>query len=220
VDNIVLIGASGHAHLLIEVIEKEGRVAIAGMLDRDLPVGTDCMGYQVLGCERDLPAVMRTHDVGAAMVAIGDNWVRRRVVERLREIVPGLRFERAVHPSAQIARGAEIGEGAVVMASAVLNANARLGRHCFVSTKASLSHDSVMGDFSSLGPNATTGGAVRIGAGTAIALSADVIHGITIGEHTVIGAGSVVLKNMPDRVVAYGIPARVIRSRAPGDKYL
>lgn len=77
------------------------------------------------------------------------------------EILPEL--IKTVHPSAVLARGVTIGEGSVVMAGAVLNSNAALGRHCIVNTRASLDHDSRMEDFSSLGPNAVTGGRVAIG---------------------------------------------------------
>jgi sugar O-acyltransferase (sialic acid O-acetyltransferase NeuD family) len=202
VENIVLIGASGHARLLIEVIEREHRLAILGLLDRNKPVGSECLGYPIIGTEFDLPSLRRTHDVSGAIVAIGDNWVRRGLVALLFDIAPDLPFDRAVHPSAQIARNVEIGAGSVVMAGAVINAGARVGRHCFVSTKASLDHDSVMGDFSSLGPNATVGGNVKIGVCSAIALGANVIHGITVGEHAVVGAGATVVKDIPDSVVA------------------
>ena len=86
--------------------------------------------------------------------------------------------------------------------------------------RSSIDHDGVLGDHASLGPGATTGGTVRIGATTAVGLGANVIHGITIGDDTVVGAGALVLADLPDRVVAYGVPARVARSRQPGEPYL
>ena len=72
----------------------------------------------------------------------------------------------------------------------------------------------------SIAPGATLGGNVRVGGGSAISLGVGVIHGITIGEDTVIGAGAVVVRDMPPGVVAYGVPARVIRTRARGERYL
>lgn len=219
-EKIILLGASDHARLIIDTVEKEQRFAILGLLDQNKPEGAECLGYAVMGKVTDLPAVMAAHGALSGLIAIGDNWVRRQVARLVAGIVPEFNYVSTIHPSAQIARNVSIGEGTVVMAAAVINANARVGRHCYVSTKASLDHDSEMEDFASLGPGATIGGNVRIGGGTAIALGANVIHGITIGEHAVIGAGATVVREVPGRVVAYGVPARTVRNRAPGDKYL
>jgi acetyltransferase-like isoleucine patch superfamily enzyme len=107
-----------------------------------------------------------------------------------------------------------------VCSSDLINPNAGVGAFCIVNTNASLDHDSVMEEFASLAPNASTGGNVRIGAFSAICQGANVIHGLAIGEHTVVGAGSTVLHSLPPFVVAYGTPARVVTNRQAGDKYL
>jgi acetyltransferase-like isoleucine patch superfamily enzyme len=44
-----------------------------------------------------------------------------------------------------------------------------------------------------------------------------ILPGVTIGEFSIIGAGSVVTKSIPAYSMAYGIPAKVIRSYGPGD---
>jgi acetyltransferase-like isoleucine patch superfamily enzyme len=106
------------------------------------------------------------------------------------------------------------------MAGTVVNSDSRIGAHCIFNTKASLDHDCVMDDFSSLAPSVTVGGVVRIGAFSAISLGANIIHGRSIGAHTVIGAGALVWSDMPDHCVAYGVPAKMIRLRAEGEKYL
>ena len=77
-----------------------------------------------------------------------------------------------------------------------------------------------MYDFSSLAPNATIGGNVKIGKFSAISLGANIMHNIEIGEHSVVGAGSLVNENINDLSVCYGVPAKFIRSRKIGEKYL
>ena len=106
------------------------------------------------------------------------------------------------------------------MAGAVIGTGAVVGECCLVNTQASLDHDGYLSDFASLAPGVTTGGNVTIGPYTAISLGANLIHQIEVGEHTVVGAGAVVLQHIPDYVVAYGNPARVIRNRKKGEKYL
>jgi acetyltransferase-like isoleucine patch superfamily enzyme len=53
-----------------------------------------------------------------------------------------------------------------------------------------------------------------------VGIGAVVRHGVRIGEWSVIGAGAVVLEDVPELVVAWGVPSRVVRARKRGDRYL
>lgn len=138
----------------------------------------------------------------------------------MREVCTDLTFVSAIHPRASIARDVSVGEGTVVMAGATINPSCSIGRFCILNTNSSLDHDSIMEDFSSLAPFVTTGGNCRIGGYSAVSIGVVLIHGIYIGEHSIVDAGSTVVKNIDPFKVAYGTPARAIRSRQPGDKYL
>ena len=219
-DNIVIIGSSGHAKVVIDIVRKEGKYNVAGLLDRFRNVGEKTAGYPVLGKEEDLPELVEAHELKGAIVAIGDNFVRSTVVARINEICPDLPFVSAVHPDASVAMEVSIGQGTVVMAGVAINPCCSVGRFCILNTHSSLDHDSIMEDFSSLAPRAVTGGNCRIGRYSAVSIGAVLIHGIHVGEHTVIGAGSLVVKSIKSFVVASGAPAKVIRSRKQGDKYL
>ncbi|MBM3152910.1 MAG: acetyltransferase [Chloroflexi bacterium] len=217
---IAIVGASGHAKVVMDVIERQGRYTIAGLLDTYKPAGETCYGYRILGSEMDLPALAREHRFEGCFIAIGDNWTRHLVAGRIRDLMPGLPFISAVHPSAQVARGASLGAGTVLMAGAIVNSDSRVGEFCIINTGASLDHDNVMGDFSSLGPEAVTGGNVTIGRFGVVAMRATILHGLTVGEQAVVGAGALVLKDIPELCMAFGVPARVVRSRQVGEKYL
>ena len=218
--NIVVVGSSGHAKVVIDVVEKEGRHRIAGLVDSFRGVGETAFGYRVLGAEADLAALVHEFDLSGCIVAIGDNWKRHLVAETTANLAPSLELVTAIHPSAQIARGVTIGRGTVVMAGGIVNSDGSVGECCIVNTRASLDHDSRMEDFSSLAPHAAIGGDVKIGAFTAVSLGANVIHGRSIGRHTVIGAGATVLHDIPGFSVAYGTPASVVRQRKEGEEYL
>jgi len=220
VKNIVLVGASGHAHAVIEAVEREGKYRIVGVIDTFKPVGHICLGHAVLGGEALLPDLIRQYEISGAVVAIGDNWVRHLFVERIRSIVPDLPFLTAIHPSAQIARSARVGAGSVILPGAIVCANGVIGEFCIVNTRASLDHDGRMEDFSSIAPAVTTGGMVVIKQFAAVMLGVNISHSVCIGEHSVVGAGSLVLKDLPAFVVAYGSPAKVVRTRQPGDPYM
>ena len=217
---ILIVGASGHGLVVADVVHCAGRLRVVGFLDSGKPVGAGPAGLPVLGPGEAVAELAARHGFAAGIVAVGHNDVRRRCVAMLQAKMPALRFATAIHPAATVAEGAEIGEGSVVMAGAVINPGCRIGRHCIVNTGACLDHESVMGDFSSLAPGVVTGGNVLIGEGAAIGLGSSIIHGISIGRETVIGAGAVVVKDIPANMVAMGVPARVTRKRQSCEKYL
>ncbi|MDZ4159244.1 MAG: acetyltransferase [Anaerolineaceae bacterium] len=218
--NIVIIGSSGHAKVVVDCIEREGKYRIEGLIDSSKPVGEMAIGYQILGTEENLPELVEKFGLWGGFIAIGDNWKRFLVAQRIKALLPTFEFISTIHPSAQIARGVSIGCGTVLLAGAIVNSDSKIGDFCILNTKASLDHDSGMEDFASLAPGATTGGNVRIGAYSAVSIGASILHQRQIGQHTLIGAGAVVMDNLPDFCVAYGTPAKVIRERQQGDPYL
>jgi len=216
--DIIVYGAGGHAKAVIDTIEKEGLYRIIGLLDGYKPVGSIIYGYEILGNEYWLTTNL--DKVSSGIVAIGDNWLRSTIAMNISQIHPHFTFITAIHPAASIARGVQIGDGTVIMAGCVVNSDCAIGEHCVLYSQASADHDSKLGSFVTLAPKAGTGGTVTIGDYSVISLGANVIHGITIGEHTVIGAGSTVLANIPSYTVAYGSPAKAIRTRETGERYL
>lgn len=219
-DNIVIIGSSGHAKVIIDIVQKEGKFNIVGLVDPYRAVGEQTLEYSILGKEEDLPELMNDHSLKGVIVAIGDNFIRSKVAAEVKELCPALAFVSTIHPATSIAADVRIGEGSVIMAGATVNSCSSVGRFCILNTNSSFDHDSRMEDFASLAPNVTTGGNCHIDEYSAIGIGAVLTHGIDIGEHTVIGAGSLVMHSIESFVVAYGSPARVVRNRQPGDKYL
>jgi sugar O-acyltransferase (sialic acid O-acetyltransferase NeuD family) len=219
-ESILIVGAAGHARVVADIVEKEGRYRIAGFIDRSLPAGDRFLDYRILGAEKEIPDLAARYGVCGGIIAVGDNWTRFQIAQRIRAVLPHFRFMCAVHPSAEIGLGAALGAGTVVMARAIVNPRCRVGELCIINTKASLGHDCLLADFACLLPDATVGGNVTIGRLSVVALGANVIQGIHIGEQSVIGAGSTVVRDIPPFVVAYGSPARIVRQRNAGDPYL
>jgi sugar O-acyltransferase (sialic acid O-acetyltransferase NeuD family) len=201
-----LIGAGGHAKVIADILIASGRPPTA-FLD-DTPTQNRILGITVIkGLELPQPD-------SAVIVAVGDNATRQRLAHRYST------FDIAIHPSAVVSRDAEIGPGTVVMAGAVINTGARVGSHCIINTGSIIDHDCLISDFAHIAPGAKLGGNVRVGVGSMVGLGANVIHGRCVGDHTIVGAGSTVVRDVPPRVVAIGSPARAVRTRAPDDRYL
>lgn len=219
-DDIYIIGASDHAKVVIDIVELEGRYRIRGLIDSFVPAGSQVAGYKVLGTEHDLPRLMQGSGVRGGIVGIGDNWTRRRLTQCIRLRIPAFEFVNAVHPSAYLSRDARPGSGTIIMGKVFLGVGTSISEGCVLSTKASFEHDSIMHPFSSLGAGVTCGGHVTLGECSAVCIGVTVSHKMSIGDHTVVGAGSTVIRDIPDGVVAYGAPARVVRERLPSDRYL
>jgi len=219
-ENVLVFGASQHCRYTLDIIEQEDKFRIVGILDDKLPIGQDYGGYQILGTINDLREVIKTHSVSKGIIAIGDNFIRFKISEKIKNLSDQFAFISAVHPSVIIGKNVKIGEGTLIMAGVIVNNDTIIGEHCFLATNTSIDHDCILDNYASVSAGAAIGGSVRIGYCTAVALGANVIHGMNIGKHSVVGAGSLVVKNIGDNLVVYGVPAKEIRKRVAGDKYL
>ncbi len=217
---VIMIGARGHARAVSDVIKAEGRYRIAGLIDSFQKPGTISFSYEILGGEKDLPHICSDLRTSKVFIAIGDNYQRQAMAERVQKAVPGIEFITCVHPSAIVGSDVKIGAGTVIMPGVIIVSGCTISKGCLLNTASSINHDGVMASWSSLGPGAIVGGRVRLGERSAINLGVKVVNGISIGRDTLVGAGAVVTKDIPDNVLAYGVPCRVIRVRQAGEQYL
>lgn len=190
-----LYGASGHAKVIIDILEASG-VQVEGLID-DNPNIDQLQGYPV-----------RHTFTGESpfIISIGNNKIRKQVAERLQAS-----YGKAIHPSAILSPTAKIGDGTVVMQGAIIQADAKVGKHCIINTGASVDHECVIGDYVHVSPHATLCGNVHIGEGSWIGAGTTVIPNLSIGKWCIIGAGSVITEDIPDHVLAFGNPCRIIR---------
>lgn len=217
---VLVIGSSGHASVLVDAIELAGVYDVAGYLDDTVGRGTDRRGHQVLGGLNDAVSVCGEQRIDNVVIAIGDNWWRRKIYLDLVGKCPKLKFPVVKHPSAMIARNTEIGRGTAILAGSHVGPGSDVGDFCIINTGSSIDHDCSLRDFASIAPGAFTGGLVRIGECSAIGVGASISDRVSIGNHAVVGTGSVVVRDVPDLVVVYGNPARAQRSRREGEAYM
>lgn len=212
-EEILLFGLGGHAKVIMDIAHSLDR-PIAKIVDDSASSATS--EYEVISSSElfssslDLPGI----------VAIGDNWTRSQVVQRIVENMPKFNFVSVIHPSATISKSCTIGEGTVIMPGATVNAGARIGDHVIINSGSVVEHDCYIGNFASIAPRAVLGGGVHVGSHGAISIGASVIHNIRVGDHSVVGAGAAVVKDVDDLSVVCGVPAQKVRSRKRDDKYL
>ena len=208
---LVLWGASSHAIVIADIIRLRGDYEIVGFLD-DINLHrhkTEFCGATILGGREQLDT-LKDQNVRHLLMAFGNN--RRRLILSQLARTKGYALATAIHPMTAIAADAQVGEGTVIMAGAVVNSGARIGENAIINTLAGVEHECVIQDGVHVSAGARLGGNVTVGLATTIEIGATVGAHVIIGADSVIGAGAVVLKDIPDGVLAYGIPARVIRS--------
>lgn len=219
-ENILIIGASGHAKVIVDIVEREDKYKILGLLDTYKQKGEKLFDYDILGTEDDLPEMVLKNNIYGCFIAIGDNYTRRVMAKKILTLTPQIEFINAIHPNAIIGKKVAMGEGIAIMPGVVINSNSKIGDFCILNTNSSLGHDGIMEDYSSMASGVRTGGGLLLKQCSAISIGATVVENITIENDSVIGAAALVNKNIPRQVVAYGVPAKIIRSRNPWDKYL
>lgn len=189
---ILVVGAGGHARACVDVLEQEGRFAIAGYVGMPDEVGKRVLGYVVLGADSDLQALVREYERG--LICLGQikcPEVRMRLFDLLQ--AHGCELPVIVSPRAYVSPHATVGAGSIVMHGSVVNAGARVGRNCILNTQSLVEHDAVIGDHCHISTTAVVNGGVRIGSGTFVGSGSTVRESISIGERCVIGMGQRVL---------------------------
>ena len=198
-----VIGGGGHAKVAISTLQAAGWTVDSVFDDDEAVWGSEILGVPVAGAIPD--AEWWSREDRSGFQAIGSNAVRKRMLDRAR---PG-EWVTAIHPSATVHASARIGAGTLICAHAVVQPDAEVGQHAIVNTGAIVEHDCVVGDFCHLGPGVCLAGGVRVEEGAFLGMRTTAIPGVKVGAWSVVGAGTVLVSDVPAQATAYGVPGRI-----------
>lgn len=214
---VVIIGTGGFGREVLDVIEAVNQVQptyqMLGFITEP--------GYQQPGDRINEAPVLgyydwleaNRHEV-KAICGVGAPAVRRRLVRKAEAM--GVAFFSLVHPRAVLTRWVILGSGSIITAGCILTNNIRIGNHVHLNLDCTVGHDAVLEDFVTVSPGVHISGNVTLERGCFIGTGASLIEGKTTGEWSVVGAGSVVVKDIPPNATAVGIPAKEVKTRSPG----
>lgn len=207
------MGAGGHGRVVLDILLSAGQFQVMGFLDSNPALtGRRMDGLPILGGLGVLPG-LRDQGIVAAVVAIGDNGVRREMAEHFEGA--GFELINAIHPSANLARNVTLGRNVVVAAGALVCAHCQIGDSVILNTGCIIDHETMIGTAAHVCPGARIAGRVSIEAGAFVGIGATVIQGLRIGCEAVVGGGAVVIRDVDPLTTVVGVPARVMHS-APG----
>lgn len=209
---LYIIGAGGFGREVAWLVERINAVeptwSLKGFID-DNPevIGTIVGGYPVVGGVD----AFGTFDAEVwAVCAIGSAKVRRTVIEKV-SAFHNVKYASLIDPSVLMSERVEVGEGGIICAGNIITVDIKLGKHCIVNLDCTIGHDAVIGNYVTVYPSVNISGITTIGDCAELGTGMQIIQGKAIGDEAIIGAGAVVVKDIPARCVAVGSPAKPIR---------
>jgi len=213
---VLIIGAGGHGRVVLEILRAGGQYQPVGFIDSAPALtGTKVGGLPVFGGANLLSKLRQQQKVRHAIVAIGDNRVRPRYAALLRE--QGFELLNAIHPTASVAKTAILGTNIVIAAQSAVCNEARIGDSCILNTACVIDHECELEEAVHVCPKVALAGRVRAGAASWLGIGSTIIQCLSIGQNATVGAGAVVIRDVPDSATVVGVPARVIKTSAPPD---
>jgi sugar O-acyltransferase (sialic acid O-acetyltransferase NeuD family) len=218
VRKVIVLGTGGNCVDIVEMIADLNRAlprpayACVGFLDDDPGRwGAEVAGIPVLGPLREAAR----HQNCGFVNGIGSPGSFLRKPEIVASTgLPDERFITLVHPAASVSRSAVLGAGTVIFPHVTVSSNARLGKHVIVLSNAVVSHDAAIGDYGCVAGGACLSGGVQVEPRCYLGTNSTVIGSVRIGEGSLVGMGSVVLRDVPRGSVVAGNPARPLRPAA------
>lgn len=210
-ENVVIIGAGDFSKLIIDILLAQNNIKeqykILGLIDDNKKKGSEINGYKILG---DFEWIDNNINKNFKVIcSVAEPETKRKLIERV--LKRDLDFINAIHPDTTISDFCEISsKGVIINAGVILAANVKLEAYTLVNFNSTVGHDVTLRKYSSVMPGVNLAGFVELKEGAYIGMNSALIQNVSVGEYSTIGAGAVVVKDIPDNVAAVGIPAKVI----------
>ena len=186
--DIVLIGGGGHCVSVIDIIEQEGQFRIAGIVDMPEFLGSNILGYPVIGNDSDLASLAKKYQY--ALITVGQiksPALRIKLFNLAAEL--GFILPSIISPRAYISKYTTVGKGTIVMHDVLINANTQIGENCIINSKALIEHDCLISNHCHISTSTTINGCTIVKSGSFIGSGATTKESIIIGENSFIKAG-------------------------------
>lgn len=218
--NILLFGLRRNFKIIVNEILKTSSYNIIGFIDENINDKFIIIEKKkIFNRNKDKKKLINKKDT-KGIITFGDNFLRKQIFSKVYKINKNFKWEKLISKQSFISKNVVIEQGSVVMPGVIINSYSRIGQMCLINTGSIIEHDNYFKNFSSAGPGVTTSGNVIVNELSHLGTGSVVIHDITIGKNTILGANSVAIKNLDSDSVYVGNPAKKIKKRKKGSKYL
>jgi sugar O-acyltransferase (sialic acid O-acetyltransferase NeuD family) len=198
--NAIIVGGF---HEIIELCE-ECDFNVVGIIDNELQ--DTYFGLPIIGKDGDAKRLFSKYGDCKVIITPDSPKIREKLVNLYKTI--GYEFATLISPLAHVSKFAEIGEGTVVQAGVNVSAATKIGCFCKLNSYCNVMHDNMIGDYTTIAPNAVLLGRVSTGKGAYIGANSTILPNINIGAGSTVGAGAVVTRSVADSVIVKGVPAK------------
>jgi sugar O-acyltransferase (sialic acid O-acetyltransferase NeuD family) len=205
---LLIVGASSFAKCVIDIVKKVDIYKELFIVDDFAELGSAIMGVEIIGTTSDVEAIRLKYSVEDYVIAVGANLDRVKIQKKIFKQSPMLNAAIIIDPRAYVSDNAVIKAGSIVMAGAFIGPCCNIGNYSIVNTNTTIAADCAIGDFVNMSPGVNCGSCTSIGNFTFVGIGTNIIQCLTIGMSVIIGAGSLVLDDVSDKAVAYGVPAK------------
>lgn len=202
-NNLILVGGGGHCKSVIDVAESTG-YQIMGILDVAENVGKKVLGYPIIGTDEQIADYIDKAEFIVTVGHIKDATLRIKLHDKITDA--GGKLATMIASTARVSHYASIGKGTVIMHQVLVNADAAIGQGCIINTHANIEHDAKIGNYCHISTGAMVNGDCIVGDGTFLGSQSVMVNGIEITAGCVIGAGSLIRKNLSRKGIYSGNP--------------
>lgn len=196
---VVLISAEWD---VLDLLESMDRFEVMGYLDPALE--NQIEGISHLGGDESWSTLSRAYPDWKAVLAVDPPAIKQRLWNHYREE----NLITLISPYAYVSSRACIGPGSIIQRGVNIMPQVRTGKGCKFNLHATVHHEAVIGDFCTLAPQALVLGRVVLEDQVYVGAGAIIKQRCRIGKGATIGAGAVVVKDVPPGATVVGIPAK------------
>lgn len=212
---LLILGGLGNGSVIANAIRHANTIGYnewvcEGFLNDRTPIGGYIDDFPVVGTIGDIQKfVDQDYYFINTILRIDGQEERIGMFEQL-----GLSVERLatfVHPTSYVAPNVVLGPGTVIMPSVCISSGTKFGKNCLVMVAATVGHDNEIGDFTHIAAQACIGSYLKVGKGVHFGLNCTIRENLTIGDYSTIGMGAVLTKNVEEKDIWVGNPAKFLR---------
>jgi len=210
---IYILGAGGFAREVLNIYIDLGKDAeVAGFLEENCQRRDALLNEKIMG---DISILNSLDRYNIKLICGIGTPLRKRLIEYTKEL--GYKYDTIIHPSVIKSKWVTFGEGNIICAGNIFTSQITIGDYTIVNLDCTIGHDVNIGEYTTISPGVHISGKVSIGNGCFIGTGVVIAEKISIGMNSCVGAGAVVTEDIPENVLAVGVPAKPVRKLTTSD---